>query len=496
MVCVVVAWLALAAVRLTAPSDLLDNDQVRPAMYALDAIRNGHWIIQTDPTGDIASKPPVYTWFVAATAKITGNVDEWSLYLPTAFAMLGMALMVLFAPARRFGMGAGLLGAGMILFSPFGAKHLALARTDGVFALMVCAAALLAFRAWDGQRRWGWTWCCLACAAATLTKGPLGVALASGGLLVAVWERRNEAKGRKAGAIADHACGVFLFVAICGGWFLAAYSQVGQPLIDKMIGRELVGHVTSSDSGGLPFVSFYKPPLYFLSRFAPWCIPAVVGLWRVITQPATSIDERRFERFLACWFLAGLAVFCAAPHQRADLLLPLIPAAAMLAGRELAHWAAAWRRVRVVPMFAGIAMIGTAAVAIDRHVVRREDAAIQVTEAWRELARRIEAIPGEQPRLVDVEGPMALQMFLQIHQRRATMEEAIKIARSGEAALFVHRGDDERLLGSVLETMEDPLRHDGAAVMISTNNPTTVLPPSRVERKGAETVTSRGPEDD
>jgi 4-amino-4-deoxy-L-arabinose transferase-like glycosyltransferase len=54
--------LLLFVLRLAAPENLLDQDQIRPATYVLDILKNGNWLCQRDLTGEITSKPPLYTW--------------------------------------------------------------------------------------------------------------------------------------------------------------------------------------------------------------------------------------------------------------------------------------------------------------------------------------------------------------------------------------------------------------------------------------------------
>src|SRR6185369_12490229 len=90
----------------------------------------------------------------------------------------------------------------------------------------VTAAALLAFRAW--QRGGGWAWFWALAAAATLTKGPLGLLFAANGLLAAWWERKSPRPHPLRGSQLP---GVGLFLLLAGGWFLLAYWQAGPPLI-------------------------------------------------------------------------------------------------------------------------------------------------------------------------------------------------------------------------------------------------------------------------
>src|SRR5262245_44270290 len=166
----------LFTLRLVGPSNLLDQDQERPGTYVLDVVKNGNWICQRDLTGDITSKPPLYTWLSALAALAVGRVSLLALYLPGALAAWGTAWLILKSGGRYFGCRAALLGAVAAMLNSAGLKEFGLARTDGVFAFTVTAAALLAHRAWI--RGNGWTWFWLAAAAATLTKGPLGVILA------------------------------------------------------------------------------------------------------------------------------------------------------------------------------------------------------------------------------------------------------------------------------------------------------------------------------
>jgi hypothetical protein len=86
-----------------------------------------------------------------------------------------------------------------------------------------------------------------------------------------------------------------------------------------------------------PGENLYKPLFFFLVRFAPFSLFAAYGLWRVARHPAQDVAERRFERFLFAWIMAGMLMFALGAHFRADLLLPLWPPAAVLAGREMAR---------------------------------------------------------------------------------------------------------------------------------------------------------------
>ncbi|HUJ10131.1 MAG TPA: glycosyltransferase family 39 protein [Verrucomicrobiae bacterium] len=429
---------SLFVIRLAGPSNLMDDDQERPAAYVMDVVQNGNWLCQRDATGDITSKPPLYTWLAALASLPFGRVTLPTLYLPSAISTLAIAWLILAVGRARFGLAAAFWAALTYLLSLVAIKQVALARTDGLFSLTIAIAALLAYQAWQKQR--GWTWFWLAAAAATLTKGPLGVVLAAGGLLAAVWEWRS---GRTVPVKGPHWLGIALFLLIAGGWFALAYHKMGQPLINKMIRQEAVEAV-SNTRGDLIGSEFYKPFLYFLARFGPWSLIACLGFWRVMRRPAVDPQERRFERFLLCWFLVGLVIFSMSPHQRGDLLWPLIPPAAWLGGREIARWLSGVKPAVIIP--------GTLAVTLGLVVVGilyyRQAAQTNVyykrTQGMQQLAATIRDRVGEQFPLTHVDDPFALQFDLGTMRQAVSTERAAELLR-GNSAAFVVVGDWSKL---------------------------------------------------
>jgi len=150
-------WLGMFVIALTGCPELMDNER-RSGGYGLDAVQNGHWLIQRDITGEIASKPPMLTWMAGLVTLALGRLTRFALYLPSALATLGVAWAILYAGRSRFGWQAAFFGALTYLLSPMGDKQVMTARYDGLFALPVTLGALAAFRAWNLGRGWTWLW--------------------------------------------------------------------------------------------------------------------------------------------------------------------------------------------------------------------------------------------------------------------------------------------------------------------------------------------------
>jgi 4-amino-4-deoxy-L-arabinose transferase-like glycosyltransferase len=488
---------ALFIARLLGPSDLIDYGQEWPTSYVLDAVKNGHWIVQTDIRGEITSKPPLYTWLAATAAVVAGGVNRLTLTLPAFLATGALALILLGFGAKQFGWRAGFLAAMVYLLSPVVAKQVALVRTDGLFSLTVAATALLAFRAWQTGK--GWTWFWLAAAVATLTKGPLGVLLAGLGLLAVFWERRT---GNPAPIKGSHWAGVCVFLVVAFGWFAAAYLEAGRALSDRMLVRELYGRAISKGEGSMMGQGFYLATAYFLSRYAPWSLLTCVALWRVWKEPAQDPSERRFDRFLFCWFVFGLAIFSLAAHQRPDLIFPLIPAAALLAGRELSRWLAGWSDRNLISAAAGVALVVAVGVGVAYGEPRLANEAVAQTLAAEKLADMVLQQVGDGFPLVHADSSPVMQMRLGTADPLVSPERAAQLLR-GEAAAFVVVKDADatlaRLSTNTVQVVAAAPRTRRTQMAVVSNRPklawseplTTVVGPLRLELSGVRKFTRR-----
>ncbi len=427
-------WLCLFTVRITAPPDLRDNDQERPVAYIMDVVQNGNWFCQRDYNNVVASKPPLYTWLAALATFPFERINRFSIYIPCGLSILGVAVLLFRCGRALGGQACGLMAALVYLLSGSALKQVCLARTDPVFSLTVACASVLAYLAWVRGR--GWTLFWLAAAAATLAKGPLGLLLGAGGLCAWFWERRS---GGQAALRGNHATGIVLFFLITGAWFVLALSSCGQDLIDKLIFQELVGHAVKSGKGKLPGQGFYKPTFYLLTRFLPWSIFACIGFWRIFRRPEECPDKRRMERFAACHVLFGLGLFSLAAHQRSDLIFPLLPAAALIAGRELARILPFLHRPRALARLsvAIAVLLLLAAVFYQFFFVKKYD--IQETLAIRRLARTIERELGPEAPLQHVNACYTLQFYLNSLHRFITREEAARLLELPESAFIAGR---------------------------------------------------------
>ncbi|MDX5363863.1 MAG: glycosyltransferase family 39 protein [Pseudazoarcus pumilus] len=439
--------LVVFLIRITGPSDLEGYAQHRNVGYVMDLMwGSGSWLTQHDIQGRILSKPPLHTWTIVPFASMFG-VDRLAMSLPSLLAMLALVLLVFEAGRRRFGLLAGGLAGLAMIMAPLVSKHITLVRSDALFTLLITIAALAAWRVWeqrDGSWR-GWSLFWLAGALATLTKGPLALVLAAAGLLAVFWERRADpATPRPRGS---HVPGLLAFFGITLGWFLAAWLEQGQDLIDKMFLQELVGHATGTarPSSSDPGENLVKPTLYLLARFLPFSLFFFYALWRVFRRPAEDVVERRFERFLTCWVLTGLLIFSLAAHHRPDLLLPLWPACALLAGREMARLAGRMGLQRFSVAAAAVLLLLLGGLFAQYHVTwggRAENT--DVSETIREAAAAFGASGLDAHALEHYGTPVTFQMYLGTVRQWRSPREIEQLLERADGAVLVALGYKSR----------------------------------------------------
>lgn len=422
-------------IRLTGPTDLESYAQVLNVGYILDLMNRGHWLVQYDLENVIMSKPPIHTWLMAPFTMLLG-LNRLALTLPSFLAVLALALILFEVGRRRFGELAGGLAALAIVLAPTMAKQVALVRTDPVFTLTVAIAAIAAFSAWErggekGRKAWFLFW--LMSAITTLIKGPLGFALAAGGLLSFFWEKRSNPQQRPPSG--PHLRGLTIFLVLSLGWFGAALISEGRALIDKMLYAELIYHAVGEHKGGWHYTDLLKPTFFLAVRYLPFSIPFFFALWRVVRHPAANPEERRFERFLTCWVLFGLLLFSLAKHQRADHLLPLWPACALLAGREMARFAERIGKTRFagISVVVSIILIGSTYAAVNSTNGNREGSSdysreMQLASDAENAAKAFLARKLDARQLNHLDTPITLQLYLGTYHpfiSRAQLDELL-----------------------------------------------------------------------
>lgn len=293
-------------------------DEPREAEIGREMLLSGWSSLPTLGGEPFLEKPPLHPWMLAAVYRLFG-VSEGVARLPALLASVG-AVLVAAALARRLAGRAAAVCAAVVLVTMVGfadVGHKAI--NDALLVCFVGAAHLCLFEHLRRPQRFVLPLAGLCCGLAFLTKGPIGPILALGpplvaGALLCEWRILRAIPWCIAGTLVLGAPWV-LALGANHGW-----DKVRVCLVDNTLGRGLGGEQAAS-------FGHARGPFYYLGAFPLMLAPWILVLPALVVSPAA-----RRARFLALLVLAGVLLLSIPSGKRELYLVPLLPAAAALAG--------------------------------------------------------------------------------------------------------------------------------------------------------------------
>jgi 4-amino-4-deoxy-L-arabinose transferase-like glycosyltransferase len=292
---------------------MLGPDEPRYASIGREMAISGDWVTPRLWGQPWFEKPPLLYWMVALGFK-AGLGDDLAPRLPVALLGAGFVLFFFHQLRREFGERPAFYASGILATSAGWLAYSHVAVTDIPLAATFSAALLLCLP-WvrSGGRR-GLFVAGLFLGLAMLAKGLVPIVLMAPLLLVA--GRRWPNLFILAGAA----------ILVAGPWFAVCYQQNGDVFVDEFIWKHHVSRFLDPDLQHVQPWWFYIPVMAGL--FFPWT-PMLALV------PHKPIDNRR--NLLLGMLLFGFVFFSASENKLPGYLLPLLPAAAALAGLRLAE---------------------------------------------------------------------------------------------------------------------------------------------------------------
>jgi 4-amino-4-deoxy-L-arabinose transferase-like glycosyltransferase len=319
-----IAGILVASVMVAAP--IWQHGEAREGLVIQDIVQNQRWILPLR-NNELPSKPVLYHWIAACFALLFGLSDV-TVRLPSTLASAVIVLLTFRLGNLIGGRKTAWLAVGALLGTyQFWAAGTS-ARVDMVFSAAITASLCGWFFWYQTGSQPARIMSYLAAACAMLAKGPAGLVLPA---LAIVGFLMLEGKLSRLWDFWSWPL-VGVVLAIDLGWYWTAYIYGGEPFLQQHIVRENFNRFVGS--GGFHTHKVTVDPLvWFATQLFPWNLALCSLVIRWVRQ--RQIDSS--GRFLFAWCCAILGVFSISFGGRSVYLLPMNPAIALLAAREIAR---------------------------------------------------------------------------------------------------------------------------------------------------------------
>ena len=321
-------WLLTAAVTFIllnqlGSAALFEPDEGRNAEKAREILVLNDWVTPHENFYPVLDKPIFFYWLIAVSYKLFG-VSEWTARLPSFLAALGCVVLVYRFARSHWGRWAALWSALVLVTS---VEFFVLARIV-IFDMPLTffgTVALLAFyeaQHSENRRRRAALWLAmyLALAVGTLIKGLVALVIPGMVCCLFILLRRRWHVLRRMYLVP----GIGIFIAVVLPWYLQAEARNPGYLYYFLWVEHLGRYTTATFDRSEPWYYFI---VVALIGFFPWTVllPWMIkNLWR------RSWDDKTL--YLVIWVCVPLLFFSASNSKLPHYILPIFPAAAILAG--------------------------------------------------------------------------------------------------------------------------------------------------------------------
>ncbi|BBE08633.1 4-amino-4-deoxy-L-arabinose transferase [Mycoavidus cysteinexigens] len=310
---------------------LIPSDEGRYAEIAREMLMSGDWITPRYNGYLYFEKPPLQTWFNAATFAWFG-IGDWQARLYTALCGFAGVLLAGLTGARVFGARAGFFAALALASAPYWnlLGHFNVLDMGLAFWMQAALCALLLAQrpglAATATRYWMWL-CWAAIALAVLSKGLVGAILPAAVLVLYTLITRDWALWKRLHLLT----GSVIFAALTVPWFVLVQQKNPAFFEFFFIVQQFRRYLTPEQNRPGPF--YYFAPVLILG-FLPWLSILWQSLRHALKTPPQS-NGFSPVKLLLVWSVFIFVFFSVSHSKLISYILPIAPALALLLGHYL-----------------------------------------------------------------------------------------------------------------------------------------------------------------
>lgn len=294
-------------------------EEPRRAAVALEMLLRGNGIVPTINGDPYYLKPPLFSWIIAGMYSISGNYSEFITRVPTVISFLLLGLVIFLTGKKYVSLSFGALSSMLFLTAAGNLFFNALLAEIDIFYSLVTYAGLLCLFHFHQQKRYLLLFLTvyLSGAIGFLTKGMPSLVYTGLSLLVyfIINKEFRVLLGWK------HFAGIFLFIALVGGYFLI-YNKEGDVVeylrhLTYESGKRVTGETFA---GYLRHITLY--PLDTLMNLLPASLLLVFVFRRSFLD---EIRRNQLMKFALLMLIIHFPVYWLPPGGRQRYIIMLYP---------------------------------------------------------------------------------------------------------------------------------------------------------------------------
>ena len=330
---------------------LLTNDDTRFPVLARDALKHGHWLVQSFPDGTLyLNKPPLAVWLIALSSWPAGAVDVRSAVLPSVLEAFAVVLLTFWIGRRLFELDAGVV-AGLSVVTMVGVHSMAQSSMPDMAQLAAGTAAMAVYigSRFGDERAW------LVPLYAVIGLGSLAKGAAGFIPLAIIVVDTVIGHGMTGLRRLISIPGLMALAALAVPWWVvSAVSGGGTRFVHGVIVNDQLLSYFWRPAWTWPTLA--EPLVHAVTVLMPWGLLVPLAARRALRQ--ADPDTRRRLRLLLVWFVTALVLVALSARQRERYYLPLCPATALFIGWWYTTWPARWRARAFAGAWIAIAVAG------------------------------------------------------------------------------------------------------------------------------------------
>ena len=298
----------------------------RRALAIKEMFASGDWLLPRLNGELYITKPPLLYWLSAAVSGVVGQVNEWTLRLPSALAALALITMTYRYAQKHFGPWPALFSVQILVANVGFAMSARRVEIEMLLTALCVGSLLAAIQFIQDQGSKGWiNLSYFLLALALLTKGPVVLLFVTLPLIVAaVWRKDPRTK-----QVLLSGTGWLIFLIVGLSWYVAVTLKLGPNIWAAVAKRDMLEKMQADGA---------KPLLSYIGWIAV-DFQLLIGI--LLVKPNNFCH--RHKQHLAFLipliaFLVPLIIFSIFSNKHAKYLLPIYPFVALLIALQVDHY--------------------------------------------------------------------------------------------------------------------------------------------------------------